>query len=1416
MNMTSYQDFHITDGVLHAYTGRDESIIVPEHVHTIGEGAFKACVSLKQVVLPDRLRHILSGAFKGCRKLEHIHIPEGVLTIGDYAFHRCHALTSIALAPSVEELGDCVFLYCDSLTQAEIPGVRRMGKQVFVNDVLLQKITISPKLQEDCICDVFTGCSRLSHISFFQGESFAFPNAVEAIAGEIELPSLARAIAADVLRMMELDGRRLVKFLTNLKHVEIPEGIEQIGKSCFFDKRGILSVTLPASLHEIESRAFRNCISLETVRFQNDSVIIHEDAFKNCSLLKEVYTSDGKSFHLEGISDVSTLPAVDFPAQTPVGTIYRQVLGNFCISGSILLKYLGDESRVLVPDGITRIAEEAFAGKESIDRVILPDSLTEIGSGAFRDCLLLQTILFPDNLCRIGEGAFEHCVKLLRVVLPPKLVQMEAKTFKHCSKLKEITMGEELRAIGEQAFYGCVSLKEIHFSKGLRSIGTMAFYRCTGLREVCLSPEIHYVGNLAFAKSGVKKARLCGSGKGYGADMFFGCLSLKTMCLENGLRHLPDKLAYGCTALKTIIWSDSGSLVSAGKNVWENTPFLKDWINENEHAGNEKKTDGEIFWDGRNLSGEVYLPKQTRIIAGGAFYGNEHLTAIHIPEGVIWIGPAAFKGCSSLRYVVWPPGIKAAEAEVFSGCSCLEKIETAEKFLQESAVQSLQESADPSLQKPADQFSVNGVLKHQCPTSPVRWISIRERAFYGCHYLGYIALDEVKSIGKEAFLGCHALADTLRLLLQKERKPLAWVGERALEKIGVDVIGNILISGQNAVHEARFFSLPTNGTPVSFRISSSPPNAIADSFRISEGICAIAPYAFSGNQNITHLILPDSLQIIGEGAFWGCSHLVRVDFPPHLYSIGARAFEKCTALEEIHLCARHIGARAFACCTALKTAEISGVFRLKNRLFEHCTSLKKCSFTSPVHIQAIGDYCFSGCSSLDNINFSSVREIGCYAFQNCDRLCSISLKDGTILHPHAFKDCGRLTQVCLTGVEGILVLYEYALSGCTALTQVSHGEKTWVLKSYQDRLSGQLPEVVRLLFQSALSCFTVEHEEILCGYRGAGRMVHIPYGIRRIEAEVFRDVLMLEQVTIPPTVDYIGARAFHGTAWMEKMRQRSSMVIANAMLLDGSLCEGEVIIPEDIRLICGWAFAGGMGITRICFLSDRVKVDAFAFRNCIYLREMQLAGGTCIRFEGIADRQRTLPPLAMQAVTDSLNCFKTDEHNQLIECTGNISRLLIACGITAIGDHVFQDGNLLTEVTLPATVTSIGKSAFSGCKWLSVVKQAQSVERIGERAFWGCSVLERIELSEKLAFIGARSFENCTSLKEILLPEGLEEIPDRAFFRCHSLERVLFPSTLKRIGKEAFAFCKNLDIPVLPQGVLVENGAFTRVKRLCE
>ena len=212
------EEFHIRDGKIEVYTGRDAVVTVPAGIHTIGKGAFKACVSMKKVVLPSGLLRIEAEAFKGCRNLQEAEIPAGVCWIGAYAFHRCHALQKVALPFSVKELGDCVFLYCDSLEEVYIPGVRRLGVQVFVNDVSLRRLEISEELEEDCICDVFTGCGALQEVILADSrgeQACRFPNAVEIVAGDMIVPRLVRTIAVDVLRMMELEGRRLVTFRTN-------------------------------------------------------------------------------------------------------------------------------------------------------------------------------------------------------------------------------------------------------------------------------------------------------------------------------------------------------------------------------------------------------------------------------------------------------------------------------------------------------------------------------------------------------------------------------------------------------------------------------------------------------------------------------------------------------------------------------------------------------------------------------------------------------------------------------------------------------------------------------------------------------------------------------------------------------------------------------------------------------------------------------------------------------------------------------------------------------------------------------------------------------------------------------------------------------------------------------------------------
>jgi len=255
------------------------------------------------------------------------------------------------------------------------------------------------------------------------------------------------------------------------------------------------------------------------------------------------------------------------------------------------------------------------------------------------------------------------------------------------------------------------------------------------------------------------------------------------------------------------------------------------------------------------------------------------------------------------------------------------------------------------------------------------------------------------------------------------------------------------------------------------------------------------------------------------------------------------------------------------------------------------------------------------------------------------------------------------------------------------------------------------------------------------------------------------------------------------------------------IIIDAAACSGDVVISPFVKRISGWAFANCIDLTGIRFSSSRTVVEIHAFRNCIRLKRIVTADGREYCLEGLPSLDQELPSMVRQIFEDCCNCFKTDGTGLLLECTGNISRLILPEGITEIGRSALKDSNLLTSITLPDSAAAVGECAFEQCKWLETVRGTSRLTRIGRMAFSGCVRLKRIEELPMLRSLGERAFENCTSLEEIILPEGIEEILPGTFYRCHELKRVVLPSTLKRIGKEAFAFCYNLTDITLPEGI---------------
>ena len=69
----------------------------------------------------------------------------------------------------------------------------------------------------------------------------------------------------------------------------------------------------------------------------------------------------------------------------------------------------------IIPQGITKIEDEAFYGCENLTSMVIPDSVTTIGNEAFSGCKNLTSIVIPDSVTEIGFSAFYGCTALKKI-----------------------------------------------------------------------------------------------------------------------------------------------------------------------------------------------------------------------------------------------------------------------------------------------------------------------------------------------------------------------------------------------------------------------------------------------------------------------------------------------------------------------------------------------------------------------------------------------------------------------------------------------------------------------------------------------------------------------------------------------------------------------------------------------------------------------------------------------------------------------------------------------------------------------------------------------------------------------------------------------------------------------------------------
>lgn len=308
-------------------------------------------------------------------------------------------------------------------------------------------------------------------------------------------------------------------------------------------------------------------------------------------------------------------------------------------------------------------------------------------------------------------------------------------------------------------------------------------------------------------------------------------------------------------------------------------------------------------------------------------------------------------------------------------------------------------------------------------------------------------------------------------------------------------------------------------------------------------VVAIGDHAFSECTSLGNIIIPQSVESIGFGAF-SYSNISEIGLPDNLKSIGAAAFRD-SDIKEIII--------------------PESVKDIETTIFANCRKLQKVQILTK-QIDGIPDNTFDGCSSLKEVNLpSSVKYLGKSAFYDTQSLEQLDIPSScTEIGSNCFYYSG-LTYIKIP--DGVTELKGEMFANCNNLETVD------------------LPQTLSNFDKKAFyGCSKL-------------KVINIPNGITEISSQCFSYCISLAEVIFPNTLKCINTDAFSNCSSLKRICIPEGTTLVDSQAFYGCYIS-ELSLPSTLQKIGGWAF-GISELQELILPEALTEIGSYAFDDCI-------------------------------------------------------------------------------------------------------------------------------------------------------------------------------------------------------------------------